>query len=76
MVSGVERIRTGTISDPSVRQVAALASVFRVEPSYLLHRGNRRCSMKSLCRRYRMRMCEHNPREFAPTSAYHIGSGS
>ena len=39
MVSGVERIRTGAISDPSVRQVAALASVFRVEPSYLLDRG-------------------------------------
>jgi transcriptional regulator with XRE-family HTH domain len=35
----VERIRTGAISDPSVRQVAALASVFGVEPSYLLDRG-------------------------------------
>jgi transcriptional regulator with XRE-family HTH domain len=32
----VERIRTGAISDPSVGQVAALASVFGVEPSYLL----------------------------------------
>jgi transcriptional regulator with XRE-family HTH domain len=36
---GVERIRTGTISDPTVGQVAALASVFGVEPSYLLDRG-------------------------------------
>ena len=35
----VERIRTGVISDPTVGQVAALASVFGVEPSYLLDRG-------------------------------------
>jgi transcriptional regulator with XRE-family HTH domain len=35
----VERIRTGAISDPSVGQVAALASVFGVEASYLLDRG-------------------------------------
>jgi len=35
----VERIRTGAISDPSVGQVAALAGVFGVEPSYLLDRG-------------------------------------
>jgi len=35
----VERIRTGAVSDPTVSQVAALASVFGVEPSYLLHRG-------------------------------------
>jgi transcriptional regulator with XRE-family HTH domain len=35
----VERIRTGAVSDPSVSQVAALASVFGVEPSYLLDRG-------------------------------------
>jgi transcriptional regulator with XRE-family HTH domain len=34
----VERIRTGAISDPTVGQVAALASVFGVEPSYLLDR--------------------------------------
>jgi transcriptional regulator with XRE-family HTH domain len=34
----VERIRTGDVSDPSVGQVAALASVFGVEPSYLLDR--------------------------------------
>jgi transcriptional regulator with XRE-family HTH domain len=34
----VERIRTGAVSDPSVGQVAALASVFGVEPSYLLDR--------------------------------------
>jgi transcriptional regulator with XRE-family HTH domain len=32
----VERIRTGAISDPTVGQVGALASVFGVEPSYLL----------------------------------------
>jgi transcriptional regulator with XRE-family HTH domain len=35
----VERIRTGAISDPSMGQVAALAGVFGVEPSYLLDRG-------------------------------------
>jgi transcriptional regulator with XRE-family HTH domain len=34
----VERIRTGADSDPTVGQVAALASVFGVEPSYLLDR--------------------------------------
>jgi transcriptional regulator with XRE-family HTH domain len=34
----VEKIRTGAESDPSVGQVAALASVFGVEPSYLLAR--------------------------------------
>jgi hypothetical protein len=43
----VERIRTGAVSDPTVGQVAALASVFGVEPSYLLDRGNRRYSMKN-----------------------------
>ncbi len=35
----VERIKTGAVSDPSVGQVAALANVFGVEPSYLLDRG-------------------------------------
>jgi transcriptional regulator with XRE-family HTH domain len=35
----VERIRTGAVSDPTVGQVSALASVFGVEPSYLLDRG-------------------------------------
>jgi len=35
----VEKIRTGTVSDPTVGQVAALVSVFGVEPSYLLDRG-------------------------------------
>jgi len=35
----VERIRTGAIWDPTVGQVAALASVFGVESSYLLDRG-------------------------------------
>jgi transcriptional regulator with XRE-family HTH domain len=35
----VEGIRTGAIADPSVGQVAALASVFGVEPSYLLDKG-------------------------------------
>lgn len=32
----VEGIRTGAIGDPTVGQVAALAGVFGVEPSYLL----------------------------------------
>ena len=35
----VEGIRTGAISDPSVGQVSALASVFGVEPSYLVDRN-------------------------------------
>ena len=35
----VERIRTGAVSDPTVGHVAALASVFGVEPSHLLDRG-------------------------------------
>ena len=34
----VEKIRTGAVSDPTVGQVSALASVFGVEPSYLLDR--------------------------------------
>jgi transcriptional regulator with XRE-family HTH domain len=34
----VESIRTGAVSDPTVGQVATLASVFGVEPSYLLDR--------------------------------------
>jgi hypothetical protein len=34
----VERIRSGAISDPSVSQVAALASVFGMETCYLLDR--------------------------------------
>jgi transcriptional regulator with XRE-family HTH domain len=34
----VERIRTGAVSDPTVGQLGALASVFGVEPSYLLDR--------------------------------------
>ena len=54
----VEGIRTGAIGDPTVSQVAALASVFGVEPPYLLDRGNRRYSIRSSCRRYGMRMCE------------------
>jgi transcriptional regulator with XRE-family HTH domain len=35
----VERITSGAVSDPTVSQVSALASVFGVEPSYLLDRG-------------------------------------
>src|SRR5215213_4596204 len=35
----VERIRTGDVGDPTVGQVAALAGVFGVEPSYLLDQG-------------------------------------
>jgi transcriptional regulator with XRE-family HTH domain len=35
----VERIRIGAIGDPTVGQVAALASVFGVEPAHLLDRG-------------------------------------
>jgi transcriptional regulator with XRE-family HTH domain len=34
----VERIRTGAIGEPTVGQVAALAGVFGVGPSYLLDR--------------------------------------
>src|SRR5215218_2000667 len=35
----VERIKTGTISDPTVGQISALAGVFGVEPSYVLDSG-------------------------------------
>jgi transcriptional regulator with XRE-family HTH domain len=35
----VEGIRTGAIGDPTVGQVAAMAGVFGVEPSFLLDRG-------------------------------------
>jgi transcriptional regulator with XRE-family HTH domain len=35
----VEGIRSGAIANPTVGQVAALANVFGVEPSYLLDRG-------------------------------------
>jgi hypothetical protein len=35
----VEGIRIGSIADPTVDQVAALAGVFGVEPFYLLDRG-------------------------------------
>jgi transcriptional regulator with XRE-family HTH domain len=35
----IEGIRTGAANDPMVGQVAALAGVFGVEPSYLLDRG-------------------------------------
>ncbi len=34
----VEGIRSGAIADPTVGQVAAIASVFGVEPSYLVDR--------------------------------------
>jgi hypothetical protein len=54
----VERIRTGALSDPSVGQVAVLAGVFGVEPSYLLDRGDRLYLMKNSCRRSGMRTCE------------------
>src|SRR5215203_6347702 len=36
----VEGMRTGSSPDPTVGQVAALAAVFGVEPSYLLDRGS------------------------------------
>jgi transcriptional regulator with XRE-family HTH domain len=38
MEGEVEGIRTGRIADPTVGQVAALAAVFGVEPSYLVDR--------------------------------------
>jgi transcriptional regulator with XRE-family HTH domain len=37
-VDAVEAIRSGRIGDPTVRQVASLAAVFGVEPSYLMDR--------------------------------------
>jgi hypothetical protein len=37
----VRGIRTGTIDGPTMDQMAALATVFGVEPSYLLDRGER-----------------------------------
>jgi transcriptional regulator with XRE-family HTH domain len=35
----VEKLRTRAVSDPSVSQIAALASVFGVAASYLMNRG-------------------------------------
>jgi hypothetical protein len=35
----VEKLRTGAVSDPSVGQIAALASVFGVASSYLMNPG-------------------------------------
>jgi transcriptional regulator with XRE-family HTH domain len=35
----IERMRTGALSDPTMSQIVALASVFGVEPSYFLDRG-------------------------------------
>jgi hypothetical protein len=35
----VTGIRTGTIADPTIGQVTALATAFAVPPSYLLDRG-------------------------------------
>src|ERR671910_2620540 len=35
----VEKMRTGALGDPTVGQAVALASVFGVEPSYLVDRG-------------------------------------
>ena len=45
----VEGIRTGKISDPTVSQVAALAAVFGVAPSYLVDRarGSRSLMVRS-----------------------------
>ncbi len=37
----VEGIRNGTISDPSIAQVTALANVFGVQPSYFLDSGKK-----------------------------------
>jgi transcriptional regulator with XRE-family HTH domain len=37
----VERIRNGTISNPSAAQVIALADVFGVQPSYFLDQGKK-----------------------------------
>jgi transcriptional regulator with XRE-family HTH domain len=36
----IEGLRTGAIADPTVGQVAAMAGVFGVEPSYLVDRGD------------------------------------
>ena len=54
----VENIRTGVVSDPTVGQVAALASAFGLEPAYFLNRGNLRYSMKSSYRCYGTRTCK------------------
>jgi hypothetical protein len=41
VLTEVEGMRTGKVSDPTVGQVAALAAVFGVPPSYLVDRGKR-----------------------------------
>src|SRR5215208_3940385 len=62
----VERIRTGAISDPTVGQVAALASVFGVEPSYLLDRGEPSLLDEELVQALRDEDVQDITREFAP----------
>ena len=62
----VERIRTGALSDPSVGQVAVLAGVFGVEPSYLLDRGESSLLDEELVQALRDEdVRRYNPREFA-----------
>ena len=63
----VERIRTGAESDPSVGQVAAMASVFGVEPSYLLDRGEPSLLDAELVQALRDENVRDIIREFAAT---------
>jgi transcriptional regulator with XRE-family HTH domain len=63
----VERIRTGAIGDPTVGQVAALASVFGVEPSYLVDRGEPSLLDEELVHALRDEDVRAITREFAAT---------
>jgi transcriptional regulator with XRE-family HTH domain len=64
----VERIRTGgALGDPSVGQVSALASVFGVEPSYLLDREKPALLDEELVQALRDEDVRDITREFAAT---------
>jgi transcriptional regulator with XRE-family HTH domain len=63
----VEGIRTGAIGDPTVGQVAALASVFGVEPSSLLDRGEPLFD-EELVEALRNRTVREATREISPLS--------
>ena len=64
---GLERIMTGAIGDPSVGQVAALANVFGVEPSYHLDRGEQSLLDEELVQALRDEDVRDITRELAAT---------
>jgi transcriptional regulator with XRE-family HTH domain len=62
----IGRIRTGATSDPTVGRVMALASVFGVEPSYLLDREEPSLLDEELVQALRDEVVRDIARESAP----------